>query len=227
MKITNKMLSIPPFVTTPWGNISAIYMDEAELIISLQDGSLACIPDVPDQLLGEIFAAYEIYLDDTCEEPITPKPQLHPSLADASVRFGLSGASEVAAALTHDSTQRDAPDLPKEILEKIGAIAKVVAPEEMQMMPKAEPHCNCPHCQISRSIHSHLTDEGPSEEDEIEVTEADLAFRNWDITEMGENLYTITNPIDETEMYRVFIGEPVGCTCGESGCEHIEAVLRS
>lgn len=199
-------------------------------MISLLDGSTATIPDIPDELLSDIYGAFEKHLEEAeqLEEERVHSPALPSQFEEAGIRLGIGGPEHLAAAMTHDPSQMHAPDLPAEILEKIGAIAKVVAPKELQMMPKAEPHCNCPHCQISRSIHHHLGDEQELEVIlEEEVTEEDLRFRDWEVTEEGEAIYTVTNPLDQNETYRVHIGDPIGCTCGHEGCEHIEAVLRS
>ena len=62
---------------------------------------------------------------------------------------------------------------------------------------------------------------------EEEITEDDLKFRNWDIRQTADKLYAVTNPLDENEHYSVFLGTPLGCTCGEKNCEHIRAVLNS
>ena len=44
---------------------------------------------------------------------------------------------------------------------------------------------------------------------------------------MNDKLFTVINKLDQQEKYNVFLGEPVGCTCGKQGCEHMLAVLKS
>jgi hypothetical protein len=78
------------------------------------------------------------------------------------------------------------------------------------------------HCQIAKALHGELP-----EEQEEEVTDEDLKFRLWDIDQTGDKLYVVTNPLDSKEYYNVFLGDPIGCTCGEKNCEHIRAVLNS
>ena len=68
--------------------------------------------------------------------------------------------------------------------------------------------------------------ENKEREEEI-VSDEDLKFKTWDIVQTGEKLYDVTNPLDTKEQYHVYLGEPVGCTCGEQYCEHIRAVLSS
>jgi hypothetical protein len=62
---------------------------------------------------------------------------------------------------------------------------------------------------------------------EEEVSPHELKFREWDIQQAGDKLYNVSNPFDKGEQYQVYLGNPVGCTCGKSKCEHIVAVLNS
>jgi hypothetical protein len=80
------------------------------------------------------------------------------------------------------------------------------------------------HCQVARAIHNESS---LKKENEDIVTEEDLRFRIWDIHQTGEKLYTVTNPLDPREQYNVFLGSPLGCTCGQNNCDHIKAVLSS
>jgi PhoH-like ATPase len=49
----------------------------------------------------------------------------------------------------------------------------------------------------------------------------------WGIEQTAEQLYKVTNPLDANEQYNVFLGTPLGCTCGLKNCEHIRAVLNT
>ena len=85
-----------------------------------------------------------------------------------------------------------------EMLNKIGAIAKAVGIDDAAILPKAEPHCNCMHCQIARAIHSSISGEEDSrlqQQQEEEVTSEDLKFRLWDINQTADNLYIVSNPL--------------------------------
>jgi hypothetical protein len=64
-------------------------------------------------------------------------------------------------------------------------------------------------------------------DDMEEISDDDLKFRDWEIAQTEANLYSVTNPLDPSEHYSVFLGEPLGCTCGSKNCEHIKAVLKS
>ena len=77
------------------------------------------------------------------------------------------------------------------------------------------------------SVASEIYKKKQTEEPLEEVTDEDLKFRTWDIKQPGKKLYLVTNPLDNNENYNVFLGKPVGCTCGQKYCEHIKAVLNS
>jgi hypothetical protein len=87
------------------------------------------------------------------------------------------------------------------------------------------PHCNCFHCQIARVLKPNKEDTQQNEEQEISAE--DLQFEQWIITHTGDQLYSVINKLDDSEQYNVYLGEPIGCTCGQTGCEHLLAVLKS
>jgi hypothetical protein len=60
-----------------------------------------------------------------------------------------------------------------------------------------------------------------------EISAEDLRFKEWEIAKLSQNLYKVINPLDSNEEYQVFLGTPIGCTCGIHHCEHIKAVLKS
>lgn len=153
--------------------------------------------------------------------------------------FGVGDKEVLGSALQHNLEYANSPDLPREVIMKITSIAKIVAPSDPQEVPQPEPHCNCPHCQIARAINEGLgnpvkpfsesasIEAGEEVEPEEEVASEDLKFQQWSIEQVGDNLFKVTNKLDISECYRVFLGSPVGCTCGQEGCEHIIAVLES
>src|SRR5262249_9447287 len=133
-------------------------------------------------------------------------------------------------ALQHNPAQADAPDIPTEILQKIGAIVKIVAPEDVFAEAAPVPNCNCPHCQITRAICPDEAefDFASEAKEHAQHERENLPPQRWTIQQTGENLYSVTDNEDVTQTeYKVFLGKPVGCTCGKEGCEHIVAVLKS
>lgn len=238
-KINHKILSIPPYISTSWKNINTLHMKEIKgkqvLVIVLHNGTLIEIPGLDGALIEQIFDAHSQYVDQETKEPQAESLKtFEPSgkEGDVSFSFGLpfqmSGGEtpeNISSFLQHNSDQADAPEMPPEVIQKITSITKALGMDMEQMnIPKAEPHCNCPYCQIARAIQGEAKEEEPVEE---EVSEDDLRFRDWDIKQEGDKLYIVTNPLDANEHYQVFLGNPVGCTCGEKNCEHVRTVLNS
>ena len=60
-----------------------------------------------------------------------------------------------------------------------------------------------------------------------EITPEELQFKDWEIAQKDGKLYHVINPLDKNEYYDVFLGDPIGCTCGNKNCEHIRAVLST
>lgn len=249
MKINNKILYIPPYISTTWNHIRVLYLKENHLIISLANNTLVKVPDLKPECLEMIFTAHSSFLENQSIPPQEQSPSFKISRTktapflnaanpffetekDSSLIFGLSTFDSLGSALHHNESQSNMPDLPKEILSKISAITKIVAPEEDQFLLKPERHCNCTYCQIARAIQEGLSDEPnkalqQSTQIEEEVTDADLNFQQWDIQQMGEKLFSVSHRLDSKDKYSVYLGYPVGCTCGKEGCEHLLAVLKS
>jgi hypothetical protein len=221
MKITDKILSLPPYISTAWKNIVSIHVETRPyghvLLIELITGSKVEVPNLDPKLMEKIFQMHEMVLEkEGPQNPVATQTFAIP------LPFPIEGLTNV---LQHNPEQADTPPLPPEILEKIHSL-KGVLPEDISQNQKAEPHCNCPYCQITRAITGAEVVEVPAQIEE-EVSAEDLTFRNWDIKQESDKLYCVTNPLDGKEHYNVFLGEPVGCTCGSKNCEHIQAVLRS
>ncbi len=228
MNITPQILSIPPYLSTTWKNISSMHAtpegDAFKLFVMLASRMRVVIPDLDKATIETIFEAHAKYGSHSTDLP-TPEQNSTPPVSFSLPTSG-SGIELLNAASQHNPTQADSPELPKEILEKIAGISKVLGLDQAEHLPKAEPHCNCPYCQIARAFHGTPTAIEEKAEEEI-VSEEDLKFSNWTIELSADQLYTVTNPLDENESYSVFLGEPLGCTCGEKNCEHIRVVLNS
>lgn len=232
MKINHKILSLPPYISTSWKNILSLHLEIREidhiLVIGLVNGSTIEIPNLDKAILQAIFSAHEKYLE---QENSQKSPSLGtPSIGSAAaiigmpLNLGVEGLDLVGSMMQHNQEAANSPNLPPEVLERIAALAKAIGLENNEMLPKAEPHCNCMHCQILRTMHGN---EPISLQEEEEVTEQDLKFRDWEVNQIAEKLYKVTNPLNAEEHYNVFLGSPIGCTCGEKNCEHIRTVLNS
>ncbi|MBF8262910.1 MAG: hypothetical protein HW387_575 [Parachlamydiales bacterium] len=218
MMISSQILSIPPYLSTPWKNIHSLLAQidaqKFKLIVILNNGVQVIIPNFDKPTIDSIFEAHARY----------GAAQETPSLPPGAIALPLNGHLDLMQGATqHNPALSDSAEIPKEILGKIASIAKVLGFEDSSQLPKAEPHCNCPYCQIARAF----TGEEKAAKIEEVITDKDLQFRSWDIKQTAENLYQVTNPLDEKEQYSVFLGDPLGCTCGLKNCEHIRAVLNS
>jgi hypothetical protein len=207
MKITTTILSIPPYLSTTWKNISSLHVKQIgtsnTLIVILQNRVQVEVPHLDAAAIDEIFEAHA-----RASEESSPKNPLSPNLP-----------IRPEETMQHNPEQANMPPLPPEILNKLGAVARALGFEDTSILPQAEPHCNCVYCQVVRSLHP----EAPVED----VLNEELTFRDWEIKQSGEKLYEVTNPLDQNEKYNVFLGTPIGCTCGEKNCEHIRSVLNS
>lgn len=239
-KINQKILSIPPYISTSWKNINTFHMKEIEgkpvLVIALHNGTSIDIPGLEKSLIEEVFEAHSKFVEGETKEPqVESLKTFEPSKEDASFSFGLpfqiSGGDtslNPSSFLEHNSSQADSPEMPKEVIQKITSITKALGMDMEQMnIPKAEPHCNCPYCQIVRAIHENNDETPPQEVIEEEVSDEDLTFRDWDIKQEGDKLYIVSNPLNTEEHYQVYLGNPIGCTCGKKNCEHVRTVLNS
>ena len=227
MRINHKILSIPPYISTSWSNVDSLHVETGIgaplLVVTLSNGQQIEIPNLAIPVIEAIFHAHAKSIEQV--EAQAPTDLNNSSLFP--FRFAVGGLEGMGTLLQHNPQQTEGPPLPTEILSRIALLCKTIAPEGADSLPEAEPHCNCMHCQISRAIHNGITEAKTEAIQEEEVTEKDLTFRTWDIHKAADKLYVVTSPLNSQEKYNVFLGDPVGCTCGEKACEHIQAVLRS
>ena len=228
MKINELYLSIPPHISVCWREVSFIAMNGDDLKIQLKNGKVVSIPCLPEDVLKNIFAFHALHIEQEYI-PLPPLPlgklppnpfQFDPQdLLDIPVAFKIGTPDGVISALAHNPIQSQAKPLPPELLDKIVSITKSLG-MNFDNLPQGESSCRCYFCQIMNHIQLQKFIEQ-------EVTEEDLKFHEWNIKKTGDNLYSVENPLNHTEKYSVFLGHPVGCSCGKEGCEHLIAVLKS
>jgi hypothetical protein len=234
MRINKKILNIPPYISTPWKNIRSLTAKEHNgqhsLLVTLLDGSITQIPDLDKVIIEAIFAEHANYFDEQSKQN---QIDSYDDLTELSLPFfakmSIPGLEGISSILQHNVESRNCPDLPEDLLNKLSSITYRLEQEELDAIPKPEPHCNCPHCQITRAIYKNACAEDTSpiiDEDEI-VSEKDLQFKTWDIKQTSDHIYEVRNPLDSEEYYHVHLNDPIGCTCGHNDCEHIQAVLKS
>ena len=247
VKIDEKLICIPPFISTTWDQVSFLQSEEESetglfaLTIHLTEGKTVSIPNLDSSLIDIAFSSHVHYLEKVTSHTTQAKggeegkdlstllqqlTGLSPEqIGNIPIRFGISTPDSMPGmeALQHNAAHANTPDMPTEVLDKISGMIKMLSNGETSTFPKPEAHCNCPHCQVARCVHS-MEKESLSTLD-APVSDEDLTFRDWEIVKKGEMLYTVINPLDSLEQYSVYLGTPVGCTCGHAGCEHIKAVL--
>jgi hypothetical protein len=234
IKISDKLISFPPYISTTWENVRSIRIEPAStapefLVLTLSDGYRVKIPDVDPKLSQMIFNAHLRFNEqkELLDNKLSPISGFPIKLGQNFIHGlnGLTGMEEMGNALQHNQANSQMPNLPEEVLNKVKTLTKLLSEDDAAFLPKAEPHCNCMHCQLARAMQP--TADEKVQEIEEEITDEDLRFRSWDIAQSGEKLYIVKNPIDHQEQYSVYLGDPIGCTCGQKNCEHIKAVLNS
>jgi len=238
MKINSKILSIPPYLSTSWKNIASLHVENQYphlvLIVTLLNGTRIQVPHLELAMIESIFSAHAEHIEQELSQPKNPPrfPLNLPLGQDQIIslgfplKAGLAGIEQLGSLLQHNPQQASHPDLPPEVIEKVAELSRTLGIEDTNILPKPEPHCNCLHCQVARALQAGLNGEKQETDEEI-VSDEDLKFKTWDVAQSGEKLYVVTNPLDKKEHYNVYLGEPIGCTCGESQCEHIRAVLST
>lgn len=227
--MNKKILSLPPHLSVAWSEVASLEAKDGLLLIHLKSGKCHEVPGLSDDAIEQVFRGHVASLD--VDEPaLTPKNRVEMS-------FGLpfkigEGLENLAMPMQHNLEQKDAPDMPPEVIEKIVAVSEALGiHEQAENMPPAEPHCNCLYCQIARAIHGDAQNEAINLDEMAceEVSDTELTFRDWIVNpdDKNQKLYVVVNPAKQDEHYSVYLGEPLGCTCGQKNCEHIRAVLNS
>lgn len=235
MKINEKVLNIPPYLSTTWHLISSIHMTGNLLVVTLKDGNTINIPGLQQEIIDSIFLHHAESLEKGSQDFPIPRgnpsflQNLNPSAAGPSFQLALGSLDGLNQIMQHNPEQADAPELPRELLQKITSITKILASDDSIILPKAEPSCNCFHCQIARAFAptEDVLLQAESSEEKDAISDEELQFQQWHIQQTNDQLFIVTNKLDEKEQYQVYLGEPLGCTCGKSGCEHLLAVLKS
>lgn len=234
MLINTKVLNIPPFISVQWNQIEYLTTEDNFLVVSLKSGKTVKIPDLQPEVVTHVFSTHATALE-TESSPATLLPKSHVfGSSDVKIGFSTMEPNGLGVPLQHMEELREAPNLPPEVIEKVRHVSKLLPSEDVKQAQKPIDNCNCPFCQISAAIqadHDITQEDRPFLDEscgiEVEIEDEELKFDEWMIEQKGEMLYEVKNKIDTNETYNVFLGTPVGCTCGKCGCEHILAVLKS
>jgi hypothetical protein len=239
IRITNKLIFIPPYLSATWAQVQTLRVmgqnDQLTLQVTLADGHTVSIPHLDEATVERAFVEHMRFLEERelAGEQRLPAPVQPTSLEGMMgmpIAFDLGDIEGMSnAVLQHNPGQADAAPLPSDVLNRIATIAQAMG-SDLQQMPPFEANCNCLYCQIARALQTGAAAVEQVAIEEVEeepVSDEELQFRTWDVDQTGDKLYRVTNPLEKAEQYNVFLGEPIGCTCGHKNCDHIQAVLRS
>ena len=231
MKITDTLISIPPYISATWDQVISLHMHEKDLVVTLQTGNPVHIPGLEPSVLEHIFQSHTNYIE---AHTIQKKQKPHVAVEhifSLPIKPGVQGINGLGTMLQHNAEHKNLPPIPEEVASKIAMLSKMMPEEDLLAMPPSEEGCRCMYCQIHnilvREKQSHTPHELSHHPEEEHVSDAELHFEDWTVTQIKEKLYSVTNKLEPHEQYTVFLGDPIGCTCGKTNCEHIIAVLRS
>lgn len=241
MKITDKLLSIPPYLSTSWMHVNALFMANhpelgiPTLTVSLRDGQKVHLPELTPELVEIIFENHARFLNrDRAKSSVSlmqlpAKVSLSSWMPDwiSALQMKLAGESDdLSLFMKHNPEINGAIPIPDEILHRVVAISRaILRPNDKESLPVPEGDCRCPHCQIARAIQRGFE----QNEDYIEepISDEDLRLGLWIITPRARKTYEVTSSLNADQSYTVSLGKQVKCSCGQSHCEHIKVVLRS
>jgi hypothetical protein len=232
MKINEYFVSIPPHISVSWREVSALYMKEGNLYFKLKNGETIVFQEPKKEETDALFLGYAAFQEQEAIRTLVlnrlplplplPIPFDPEEFGDTPIGFKIGTSEGIISAARHNPAQAKNPTLSNELFAKIILTLKFIGinGRNVDQLPRGVPDCNCFFCQIMNQIQKEI----PPEE---KVTEEDLKFREWNITDEGNQCYLVENPSNREEQYRVSLAPPVGCTCNQAGCEHIIAVLKS
>ena len=234
MKITANIFSIPPYISTRWEFVLSLRVTDDVLVVTLRDGTICTIPNLPKETIEQIFAFHAEAEETQDKERENLQPLLESmktgfkDLMQMLSKLGANALGSIGKALEHDPQNANLPGLPPDMVKKVQLLLNVVPKEDILAMPEGVPGCNCMYCQINGILRRAIGGRDSDLLAESEpVEEKDLQFSEWIVEPVADKLYKVSNKLNHSEEYRVFLGEPIGCTCGKPHCEHVLAVLRS
>ncbi len=249
MKINQRVLHIPPYISCKWSEIASIRVETIEgkdlLHVHLLSGAKATVLNLTQDEIDLIFKMHVHHLEEVAEEEekfknvkeipffsnLFQAPPMDANVATsfgAPISFHLDANDPSSLFQGHNPQFSQSPPLPKEILDKITLIAKAIGGD---MIKEVEPVelCNCFFCQIARALKNERTeDRKPHVPKNLPK---DLLRGGidpeWMVDEVGPHMFRVVSREEPEVIYQVYLGEPIGCSCGSNRCQHIIAALKS
>src|SRR5277367_817608 len=122
MKITSTILSIPPYLSTTWKNISSLLIREEKghftLVVILQNRVQVEVPGLDKATVDSIFEAHARYAETETEASVFKNP------LDGPFNFSLplkanGPIDSLGMSMQHNEEQANLPPLPPDVLNKI------------------------------------------------------------------------------------------------------------
>ncbi|NDE63904.1 MAG: hypothetical protein EB053_06075 [Chlamydiae bacterium] len=249
MKINHRVLHIPPYISCKWSEIASIGVESIEgqnvLHVQLLSGARAIVPNLTQDEIDLVFKMHVQHLEAAAEEEekfknvkeipffsnLFQPPPMDANVATsfgAPISFHFDATDPSSLFQGHNPQFANSPALPKEILDKITLIAKAIGGE---MVKEVEPVdlCNCFFCQIARALHNERKDE--KKPHIPKNLPKDLLSGGidpeWMVEEVGPHMFKVTSRDEPGILYQVYLGDPLGCSCGSNRCQHIVAALKT
>lgn len=249
MKINQRVLHIPPYISCKWSEIASIGVENIEgkdlLHVQLLSGARATVPNLNQDEIDLIFKMHVHHLEEVADEEerfknvkeipffsnLFQAPPMDANVATsfgAPISFHLDANDPSSLFQGHNPQFSNSPPLPKEILDKITLIAKAIGGE---MIKEVEPVelCNCFFCQIARALKNERIEE---RKPHVPKNLPKDLLRGgidpeWMVDEVGPNMFKVISREEPGMVYQVYLGHPIGCSCGSNRCQHIIAALKT
>lgn len=164
MKITSKILSIPPYLSTSWYDVDSLFQaEDGVLVVALTNGTQVRLEHLSQEIVHTIFDAHACFLEEEAQREDEEDDEDDDGVKRAEVEFSvqtpftLSQAEELSGDamkifMEHDPSRSLGPLLPEAVLKRVSALAKMFLPPNMIPLDASHENCRCPFCQIVRAL---------------------------------------------------------------------------
>lgn len=159
MKITSKILSLPPYLSTSWYDVDSLFQSEdGVLVVALTNGTQVRLEHLTPEVINAIFSAHACFLEEEAEseeeEESSQRDEVEFTVQSPLAfggQFDESGDA-MKIFMEHDPSRSLGPLLPDALLQRISSLAKMFLPSDMVPLDASHANCRCPFCQIVRAL---------------------------------------------------------------------------
>lgn len=166
MKITSKILSIPPYLSTSWYEVDSLFQSEdGALVVALTNGMQVRLEHLSTEVVHTIFMAHARFLEEEAEREEEEDDEVSELLSSphAEVEFSVHSPFAMGEVdemsgdamkifMEHDPSRSLGPLLPEPLLKRVTSLAKMFLPPDMIPLDSSHENCRCPFCQIVRAL---------------------------------------------------------------------------